>query len=389
MFKRLPTALLQLRYQKVRLLVALAGVVFAVVIVFVQLGIRDALFDSAVRLHQGLAGDYFLLGPRSNSLIALERFSERRLTQARAFPEVEFVAPLYLDFCQWRNPETKTDWRNIFAIGVDLRYPILEYPGVAEQTDVLALPDVVLFDRASRPEFGPVVEWLAETGAVTTEVSNGGTSRRIDAIGTFQLGTSFGADGNLVMSHQNFLRIFRNRPLGQIDIGLIRLRPDVDGPRFQAALREYLPDDVLVMSKAELIAFEKNYWQSSTAIGFVFNLGVFLGILVGIVVVYQILYTNVSEHLPQYATLKAIGYRQRYLLSLVLQQSVAIAVLGFIPGFAISMIQYQFARQSTLLPIAMTPERATFVFAMTVGMCFVAGATAVGKLRAADPADIF
>jgi putative ABC transport system permease protein len=389
MFDKLPTAWLQLRYQRVRLIVALSGVIFAVVIIFMQLGIRDALFDSAVRLHRGLEGDCFLISPRSTSLIAMEKFSERRLNQTLAFKEVDFVAPIYLARSQWKNPETRNYWRNLTVIGFDLRYQIFNLPGVNENIEALKIPDRVLFDSSSRSEFGPIVSEFQQNNTVITEVTTNGNNRKIQVAGLFQLGTSFGTDGNLMTSHLNFLRIFSDRKQGFIDIGLIKLKPGYDTHKFINTVEKYLPPDVKILSKEEFIKFEKKYWQSSTAIGFIFNLGVGLGLIVGIVVVYQILYTNVSEHLPEYATLKAIGYRHKYLLSVVLQQALFIALLGYIPGFLISVIQYEVTKQATLLPIAMTFERAMFVIAATIMMCFISGATAVNKLKSADPADIF
>ncbi|MBE8993804.1 ABC transporter permease DevC [Microcystis aeruginosa] len=386
---KLPTAWLQLRYQKTRLLVALSGVIFAVVIIFMQLGIRDSLFDSAVRLHKALRGDCFLISPRTTSLIGMETFPERRLLQASAFDEVELVSPIYLSFAQWKNPKTRNYWRNIFVIGFDLRHSILDLPGVAENQEQLKLPDQVLFDADSRSEFGPIVTDFQKNGRVVTEVGKEGNNRKIQVAGLFKLGTSFGADGNLIVSDLNFLRIFANRNQRFVNIGLIRLKPGTNLNKFLDNLKKYLPQDVKILSKQELIDFEKNYWQISTPIGFTFNLSATLGIIVGSIVVYQILYTNVAEHLSEYATLKAIGYRHRYLLSMVLQQALLIAILGYIPGFLISLIQYQFIQQATLLPIQMTISRSLFVFSLTVTMCFLSGITAVGKLKDADPADIF
>lgn len=390
MLKKLPTAWLQLRHQKMRLIVALAGVVFSVVIVFMQFGLRDALFDSAVRFYKGLEGDCFLISPRSTALIAMETFPERRLSQALAFEEVQFVTPIYMDQGQWKNPETRDYWRNIFIVGFDLRYPIFNFPGVEENREKLEISDVVLFDRDSRAEFGPIASEFAKKGSVFTEIGSRGANRRVEVVGLYKMGTSFGSDGNIITSHLNFLRIFStSRREGFINVGLIKLKPGLDAEKFKNKLKNYLPKDVKVLTKQEIINFEKNYWQSSTAIGFVFNLGVMLGIMVGVVVVYQILYTNVSEHLSEYATLKAIGYRHSYLLSLVLQQAFLIAILGYIPGFLISVIQYEVTKQATLLPVAMTFGRAMMVLVATIIMCFASGATAVQKLKAADPADIF
>jgi putative ABC transport system permease protein len=388
--RKIPTAWLQLRYQRIRLIIALAGVVFSVVIVFMQFGLRDALFDSAVRFYNGLKGDCFLISPRSTALIAMETFPEVRLSQALAFEEVEYVTPIYLDQGQWKNPETRDYWRNIFVVGFDIRYPIFNFPGVEENQEKLEIPDVVLFDRDSRTEFGPIVSLFEKTGNIVTEIGSRGANRHVNVVGLYKMGTSFGSDGNIITSHLNFLRIFStSRRMGYINVGLIKLKPELDAETFKNKLKNYLPEDVKVLTKQELMNFEKNYWQSSTAIGFVFNLGVVLGIMVGVVVVYQILYTNVSEHLSEYATLKAIGYRHRYLLSLVLQQALLIAILGYVPGFFISVIQYEITKEATLLPIAMTLPRALLVLVATVTMCFISGATAVQKLKAADPADIF
>ena len=386
---KLATAWLQLKHQKVRLLVALSGVIFSVVIIFMQLGIRDALFDSAVRFHQSLQGDIFLISPRSTALIAMESFSERRLLQSLAFDEVDYVSPIYLDFAQWKNPNTRNYWRNIFVLGINLRYPVLNLSGIPENIERLKMPNTVLFDEGSRTEFGTIAQDFRRDGRVSTELGNPNGNRKVNVVGLFQLGTSFGSDGNLVTSHINFLRIFDNRKKGFIDVGLIKLKPNQDTQRTLEKLRKYLPKDVQVLSKSEFVNFEKKYWQTSTAIGFIFNLGVALGIIVGVVVVYQILYTNVSEHLSEYATLKAMGYRHRYLLSMVLQQAFLIAVLGYIPGFLIANIQYDFTKNATLLPVNMSLDRAVFVFILTLVMAFVSGATAVKKLQDADPADIF
>ena len=390
MILKLPMAWLQLKYEKVRLLVAIAGISFAVVLMFMQLGFRAALFDSAVQLHASLQGELFLISPRSTALIAMTSFSERRLSQALAFKEVAFVSPIYLGFAQWKNPQNPSYWRNIHVIGFDIRYPVFDLPEVQKNIDKLQLPDVVLFDEASRPEFGAIASELKEKGTITTEIDNLGTGiRQITVGGLFKLGTSFGVDGNLVTSYLNFLRIFSQRTPGRIELGLIKLVPGNNTNLIKKKLRNYLPSDVKVLSKQELINFEKRYWMTSTAIGYIFDLGVAMGLIVGIVFVYQILYTNVSDHLAEYATLKAMGYMHTYLLSVVFQQAMILAILGYLPGFFLSSGVYKLAKNATLLPIAMQSTRALFVLLLTGFMCFISGVLAVRKLQAVDPSDIF
>lgn len=391
MILKISLAWCQLKYKKRRLLVAIAGISFAVVLMFMQLGFQSALFDSAVRLHNSLRGDIFLLSTRSTALIGMKHFSERRLSQTLAFPEeVEFITPIYLSFAQWKNPTNPNYWRNIHVIGFDIRYSIFDLPGVAENITKLQMPDVVLFDRASRHEFGNIASLLKNQASITTEIDNIATeTHQIKVVGLFTLGTSFGIDGNLITSHLNFLRIFSQRNKGFIEVGLIKLKPGVNSNLVTQKISNYLPPDVRVLSKQQWIDFEKKYWTSSTAIGFIFNLGVGMGLIVGTTIFYQILYTDITDNLSEYATLKAMGYQQKYLLSIIFQQSIIMAILGYIPGFLISSILYQIARNITLLPISMNPFRSLFVLFLTIFMCFISGTIAVQKLQDADPADIF
>jgi putative ABC transport system permease protein len=154
-------------------------------------------------------------------------------------------------------------------------------------------------------------------------------------------------------------------------------------------MRDYLPQDVLILSKEELMSFEKKYWQESTAIGFVFSLGAAMGFIVGIVIVYQVLYTDVADHLPEYATLKAMGYSDYYLLVVVFQQALILAIIGYLPGLLVANGLYNLARGATGLPMIMTAEKAINVLILTIIMCCVSGAIAIRKLQDADPADIF
>lgn len=379
-----PLAWLQLSYEKVRLLIALAGIGFADMLMFMQLGFQNALFDSSVIFHQAIEGDIFLMSPQSDALGFTETFSSRRLYESLAIEGVDSVVPLYLNFGVWKNPLDRNT-RTILVIGFNPANNILDLPGVAENIDRTKLADFVLFDDKSREEFGSIPEIYKQQGTLTTEIS----SRRITVGGLFSLGTSFASDGNVITSDLNFLRIFPERARGLIDIGVINLEPGANLDLVLAQLRAKLPEDVNVFSKEEFIQYEKNYWQTSTAIGFVFALGTAIGFVVGIVIVYQILYTDVADHLSEYATLKAMGYGDIYFITLVFQEAIILAFIGFIPGLAIAQSLYIMAARATGLPILMTVGRALSVLMLTVIMCCISGTVAVRKLSAADPADIF
>ncbi len=379
-----PLAWLQLSYEKVRLLIALAGIGFADMLMFMQLGFQNALFDSSVIFHQAIEGDIFLMSPQSDALGLTETFSSRRLYESLAIEGVDSVVPLYLNFGVWKNPLDRNT-RTILVIGFNPANNILNLPGVAENIDTTKLADFVLFDDKSREEFGSIPEIYKQQGTLTTEIS----SRRITVGGLFSLGTSFASDGNVITSDLNFLRIFPEREKGLIDIGVINLESGANLDLVLAQLRAKLPEDVNIFSKEEFIQYEKNYWQTSTAIGFVFALGTAIGFVVGIVIVYQILYTDVADHLSEYATLKAMGYGDLYFITLVFQEAIILAFIGFIPGLAIAQSLYFMAARATGLPILMTVGRALLVLMLTVIMCCISGTVAVRKLSAADPADIF
>ena len=384
MNQKIPLSWLQLTREKTRLAVALAGISFADILMFMQLGFRDALYYSNVRFHNSLQGDIVLINSQSSAVLAMRSFSQRRLYKALELPAVQSVHPIYLYFTTWKNPETGRP-RSILIYGMNPETNIVNLPGVQENLDKLKLPDVVLFDRSSRVEYGPIAANYDQGKTVTAEVRR----RRIKVEGLFTLGASFGADGNLITSDINFLRIFNNRQRGLIDIGLIRLKPGANSTVVVQELRKYLPSEVNVLTKQEFIDFERSYWANSTAIGFIFTLGTVMGFIVGTVIVYQILYTEVADHLSEYATLKAIGYTQNYLLTVILQEALLLAVLGYLPGIVFALFMYDSARSATLLPVFMSFERAVMVLILTMLMCIISGAIAVRKLRSADPADIF
>jgi putative ABC transport system permease protein len=389
---KIPLAWLQLAQQKVRLLVAVAGIGFIVLLMFVQLGFQDALYSSATAVHQNLKGDLFIVSSQYKSLTSNQSFSRTRLYQSLGFNGVESVSPMYLQFAKLKNPATSEKY-SIYVIGFDPGRPVMNIPEVEKNLDKLKTPDVMLFDRSSRPEFGPIAEkFNAGDTAQTIEIFpfNSLIGYRVRIGGLFSLGPSFGVDGNLLVSDSTFLRINPNtRPADMIDIGLITLKPGTDVETVLKNLQASLPNDVQVFTRQGFIDFEKKYWAVRTPIGFILNLMLTMAAVVGVVIVYQILYSNIATQFVAYATLKAIGYANRYLLNVVFQQALILAILGYIPGFLTSVLLYDFAMEATKLPIVMTTNNALIVLTSTVLMCITSGALAINKLRSADPGEIF
>ncbi|TAG94003.1 MAG: FtsX-like permease family protein [Oscillatoriales cyanobacterium] len=375
---------LQLSHDKGRMLVAVAGIAFADVLMFMQLGFQNALFSSNTRVHQTLQTDIVLIHPQARNLINLSSFPRRRLYQAMNVPGVKSAEPLYVKIGNWKNPETRRE-TSIMVVGFNPDRPAFDLPEINQNLNSIKLPDTVLFDRASRGNYHAAIAQINQGKSVKTEVDR----RTINISGLFTIGASFAADGILMTSDQNYLRLFPRQDSASVNAGLIQLQPGADPVEVQQVLKAYLPQDVKVLTKQEFIDFEKNYWANNTAIGFIFNLGVAMGFVVGVIIVYQVLSTDVSDHMAEYATFKAMGYRNIYLLGIVFEEAIILSVLGFLPGVGVSIGLYHLTRNATNLPLYMTLLRAFAVLILNMVMCSISGTIATRKLQAADPADIF
>ena len=375
-------AWLQLRSEKRRLAAALAGISFAVTLILMQLGFSDALFSSAVLVHKRLRGDLFMVSSQYTYLVSTGPFTRRRLAQAMGFAGVSSVTPINFGLSQWKNPRTNQSLP-IFTLALDPSAGVFEVSD-PDSLKKLTVPGVVLFDEASRPDFGPIVDQFQKLGDVSTEVNG----RSIHVRGLFRLGVSFAAQGNLLTSNVSYTYLSGADP-SLIDLGVIKLEPGVDPEQVRANMTKLLPNDIRILTRDALIQIDRNYWAKTSAIGFIFNLGALMGLIVGAVIVYQILYTDVSDHLHEYATLKAIGYADRFLVVTILYEALIMSVLGFIPGALVSEALYLFIQHSIMLPVGMTLERAAIVFGLTIGMCGISGVLAIRKLKSADPAEVF
>ena len=390
MILTIPLAWMQLTHQKIRFAVALGGIVFIITLLFMQLGFQDALYKSATQVHNNLKGDLFLISSQYKALTSQQSFPRARLYQALGFDGVEAVKFLYVQFAKFKNPETGQKYP-IYVLGMDPAESVFNLPGVEKNLDIIKVANTVLFDEAARPEFGPIAKEFSQGKPLNVELYsfNEQVGSKIKVGGLFALGPSFGVDGNLVVNYLTLLELFTDRKADKIDIGLLTLKPGADIQKVRANLSANLPKDVEVITRKEFVAIEKGYWANRTPIGFVFNLSVTMAFIIGTAIVYQILYTNITNHLVEYATLKAMGFKNNYLLRVVFQQAMILSLVGYIPGFIIALGLYKLAAKETQLPVEMNLHNGILVLISGVLMCICSGAVAIGKLRAADPADIF
>ncbi|MGL4512449.1 MAG: ABC transporter permease DevC [Lacipirellulaceae bacterium] len=374
----------QLSHNRVKLAVACAGVVVAVMLMLVQLGIRQGALDSSVALTRRITADLVVASPRTKTIFQPSPFPRRLLRRMTADPDVADVVETYIAQARFRNPWDHVEFP-ITVYGLVTRRPMIELPGIDRYLDALDLADHVVFDGLSRQTYGPVVAHLHEVGSVVTEVNY----RRVDVVGMIEVGVSFNTDGNLYMSQANFLRLLPERNPGAIDLGLVRLKAGRDADVVRKRIAPLLGHEATIHTRDELIASEVRYMRETAPLDFIFGLGAAIGFFIGFVVVYQILYTEVVNHLPHYATLKAVGFADSYLFKLVLSQAAVLSVLGYVPGFLLALGVYRVATVAIQMQFSMTWQRAVGVFALTLLMCGLSGAIALRKARTADPADVF
>ncbi len=371
---RTPIAWRNLTHRKVRALVALAGVCSSVLLVFMQIGFYSAVITSATAIYRRMDADVFLTSPLYVYLSRTGTIPRARLFQARGVEGVRGSAPFYVDTQMWRNPETR------------LRHPILVM-GFEPSTDLLKLAGNyqsrlengrVLIDFLSHPHFGS-----QETGTVA-ELG----TQRVEIVGQYRLGSGFAADGAVVMDDDTFIRVM-DGTVERPSLGVVRIAPGARVVEVAAALRRAFPADTQVFTRDEMIQREEDYWASQTSIGPVFAAGAALGLVIGVVILYQVMSTDIANHIREYATLKALGYTDRQLQWIVLQEVSAFSIVGSLAGWLMSAALYNVVRDATGLPMAMAPGRTVAIFLLTLFMCWIAGLLSTRKLQRANPAELF
>jgi putative ABC transport system permease protein len=375
-----------LTHNKVRTATVAAGVTFAVVLIFMQLGFFGSIETTATAIYESLDFDVAIRSREYLHLCDGDSFSHTRLDQAASVSGVEQVRPFHAALTVWRHPRTGSS-RGILAMGVDPYDPAFRTTEIREQAALLAHPQKVLIDRATRDEFGPRDgrHFGDEDIGTSTEVG----FREITLAGHFEIGTGLAADGAVLLGEHGFERLFPERPAGDVTLGLIQIAKGADPEDVVARLTAILPKDVEALTRRDVLEFERRRWVSDTSIGVIFQVGVAVAMLVGLAIVYQVLSSDIAAHIAEYATLKAMGYTNPYLAGVVMQQAAWMAVLGFVPGWILSGMLYQLTSQVTNLPIEMSFVRAITVFGLAVAMCVGAGMLALRHVYRADPAELF
>lgn len=381
---RLPIGWLQLVHNRGRLAAALAGVSFANILVFMQLGFMGALIGSIRLPWLAMNADIIIAASDMNTLADGGPVPRQRMFEALSVEGVATAVPLYTGKIEWK--QTDGTVRTLDLFGIDPASRTFRDARINARLSDITVSDVALIDRRTRNVPRGTMDAIDAGRSLVFEHKR----RTITTVATFDIGGGFTADGYMVVSDQTFLKLFPQRAAGAPNYILVTVMPGVSPAVVARRLAEALPAyDVAPRLVADTIARETAFQTTQRPIGIVFGFGVFIGILVGIIIVYQVLATDVADHLKEYATFKAIGYPNRYFLGIVFEEAAILGILGFIPGFIVTLGLYAIVAAVTGLPVAMTPGRAALVFVGTVVLSAISGAIATRKLARANPADLF
>ncbi|REJ81441.1 MAG: hypothetical protein DWQ34_14590 [Planctomycetota bacterium] len=382
-----PLGLKNLMHNGRRTLVATAGVTFAVALMFLQLGFLQTAETTATTVYKPLKFDVCLISKDYHFAADARSVPRFRLYEAASVPGVQEAQPLNVGINQWRNPHNG-EASPVMVLGVDPTSEIFASLASAEEFALLTAPHYILIDSQTRPELGPAAGDRFGPADAGREIELGIRTVRIR--GTFVLGAGFAAAGAVLTSDSGFGYLFPGHSDDSMSVGLLRLEPDADAPRVARQINALLDDeDVLVLTKEQILERESDRWVEQTSYGIIFRLGCFIAFLVGTGIVYQILSSDVANHRAEYATLRAIGYRNSYINLVVLQQAIALAVLGTIPGIGVAFLLYTLTARQARIPISLTTTNVLVVVGLTLAMCLVSGLIALRKVRQADPADLF
>ena len=372
-----------LLHRRSRTLAALGGVLFAIVLIFMQLGFYLACRTSSVRIHQLLDFDIALTSPRYSFILQAEHFQRSRLQQAAAVPGVVGVAPLHIGASLWRS-NTRHNRYDTVVVGFDPTDQVFRLPDVTAQQGLLRQPDTLLFDSASHPLLGDNRRGTVSEIAAADSIEG----RRVEVVGTYPWGAGFVANGVALVSEQTFQHIFA-QPSGALQLGLVRLAPEADSATVLTALRQRLPADVRVWTRQQLEARDQRFFLRQRPIGLMFTSGVALAVLVGGMILFQVLASEVTSRRSEFATLQAIGYTPAQVYRVVVEQGLFYTAIAYLPAVVIAFLLFAVVRRAARLPMYLDAQQLLFVLLASLLMCISGALLASRRVRSADPAELF
>lgn len=375
---RVPVTWLNLVHGRKRTLAALTGITMAIVLIFMQIGFYRAAYRAAVIVLDQFSFKLALISKEYVYFRQPGSMPRARLEQAYAVDGVKNVMPLSISVAAGavRGLDAKREVA-VLAVDPDRNTWIMPRHGIMNRE--LKELDTVILDTVVGPGYD-----LLKKGR-TLELDG----HRVTIADTYRHGPGFAGSALLITSDLTYARIFRLPDRNTVMLGLIDLAPGTDPVTARDRLNAILPDDVRAVTRDQLAAIDQHWTIDIKPVGIVFSSGLILAFIIGAVILYQVLATEVTNRLREFATLKAIGYDDVDLNVMVCKQAMYYAVLGFVPATLLSTLIYHVVRISTGLPTEMTAGKLIAVFVMASFMCVIAATGAIRKVSRADPADLF
>jgi putative ABC transport system permease protein len=365
-------------HNRARTAAGVSGVAFAIVLLFMQLGFYDTSYRSSTMIFDQLKFDIALRSPQYAHVRAAGTVPLRRLAQARAVPGVATAVPLYVGNGTYQEPRSHLR-REIIVLAVDPQTEPFAQPELVADRWRLSEDDAAVMDSTTRRDYEPVA------AGDTCEIEN----RQIRITATYPHGTGFIGDASIFVSDRTFSRLFGGYPLSNVSLGLLTLAPGADVDAVAARLRAALPDDVEVLPRRAVEAGEQHLWVRIRPVGIMFSSGVALALCVGAVIIFQILSSDITNRLKEYATLKAMGHEFSFIREVVLRQAMLYALLGGVPATILAYGLYAGLERATHLPMVMTTARLILVALLAVAMASGAALLAIRRVSRTDPAELF
>lgn len=371
---------------------SIVGIIAAIVLVFMQLGFRGAVITTSTSVYQGLDFDLLLQSKEYLQLVDPGQIDRKWVQILESMPEVESAVALNIGVGQWRRSSDGTS-RAIMLLGVEPeRSPFIKR-SEAPNLSSLKLSTSILMDKATHKAFLP--KDLPSFGPADIGMWSEINGEKFQIEDTFGLGTGLAVNGSGIVSANAFKSLFPHQPENRTSLILVKLKT---GESAEKELREQQLIDRLgstdslpfeTRSRADVYHQETYRWLYQTPIGLIFTLGVLVSTVIGSVIVYMVLVSDVRKKLPEYATLGAIGYSGSFLAAVVLYQAILLSLFAFIPSLGIAQTLYWLTSQMASVPLEMNWEKVLFVFVLTVVMSSLSGLLAVTKLWKAEPASLF
>lgn len=374
---RVPYAWNNTFHNKKRTFSAVAGIAFSVLLIFMQVGFLETGKRGSTLLYQYLDFDLIMTSDRYEFLTSSGSFDKARLIQAMVVPGVKEVMPLNIGEGEWKDPETEIT-SGVILIGIDPNPSFIRDTGVKSNLDTITKTRTVMLDTLSTEEYGPLVK---NSEAKINDVD-------VTVTSLFTMGMRFYNDGAVFVNNQTFQSLVR-RDARMVNFGLIRVSQGADITTIKRNLKENLPDDVLIFDRQKLITNEQDYFIYVLPVGIMFQVGMIIAFIIGSVILFQVLVTEITNKLNEYATLKAMGFTTKNIYNIGFTQALLFAFMGYMPALAISIGLFHFLRVKAKLPAEFTFGLAGFVFFITLLMCIIPGFLALQKVRKADPAELF